>query len=379
MADVRLPKSQHVRLAAIGVIATVLAFFLFRGSGGGGPMDPVDAVPKESFLVGTVDVSELRRSPIYDVVLGKGGAAGGKALGLGAVEDACGFDPFTRIEKLALAIPEKEGERDFGLVARVQVSRDELQTCKRRLDERRGGEPTAAKERGDFVVIEGVSAGSSKGRLAYGKQDLLVVSTGAWFDAILATANGEKPAVRDAKEHADLRRALTSQEGWRLPTAIVTAVLPRTLRDRIRSETAPDAAMIGVLGVSSIGLAVKAGPPGGHVDARIEMVCDSPPECASVDKLIQKKRLDWSKDLALRMVGFGQVIDSLETKQDGARLTVTASANADMLANTIERVLKLKSAEPRRPPLPFAAPPSAMPDRTPDETIRAPDAGRGGG
>lgn len=369
----QLPKSQRVRIAVLGVIATAFAFVLFRGSGESTPLEPVDAVPKESFLVGTVDVSELRRSPVYDVVLGKGGAAGGKALGLGAVEDACGFDPFTRIERLALAIPEKEGERDFGIVARVQVSRDELQTCKRRLDEKRGGEATAPKEQGDFIVIEGVQAGSTKGRLAYGKKDLLVVSTGEWFDAILATANGQKPSVRDAKQHADLRTSLTSREGWRVPTVLVTAILPRSLRDRIRAETGPDAAMAGVLGVSAIGLAVKAGPPGGHVDARIEMICDSADECAAVEKLILKKRLDWSKDLALRMVGFGQVIDSLETKASGARLEVSASANADMLANTIERVLKLKSGSdpPSRPPLPFAAPKKPVPD----ETIRRPDGG----
>lgn len=366
----QLPKSQRVRIAVLGLVATAFAFFLFRGSSGSAPLDPVDAVPKESFLVGTVDVAELRRSPIYDVLLGKSGGAGGKALGLGAVEEACGFDPFTRIERLALAVPEKEGERDIGLVARVQVSSAELATCKQRLDERRGGEAAPAKERGDFVVIDGVQAGGAKGRLAYGKKDLLVVSTGDWFDAILATASGERPSLRAAKEHADLRASLTAREGWRLPTVLVTAILPRALRDRIRGETGPDAAMAGVLGVSAIGLAVKAGPPGGHVDARIEMVCDSAAECASVDKLIQKKRLDWSKDLALRMVGFGQVIDSLETKQDGTRLEVSASANADMLANTIERVMKMKSGQGQRPGLPFAAPKPAVPD----ETIR-PDGG----
>lgn len=377
----RLPKSQHVRLAVLGVIATVLAFFLFRGSAGTTPMDPVDAVPKESFLVGTVDVSELRRSPIYDVLLGKSGAAGGKALGLGAVEEACGFDPFTRIERLAVAVPEKEGERDIGIVGRVQVTRDELQTCKRRLDDKRGGEASAPKERGDFLEIDGVQAGSTKGRLAYGK-DLLVVSTGEWFDAIVATANREKPSVRDAKEHASLRASLTEREGWRVPTVLVTAILPKALRDRIRGESGPDATMIGVLGVSAVGLAVKAGPPGGHVDARIQMVCDSPDECGAVEKLIQKKRLDWSKDLALRMVGFGQVIDSLETKRSGATLEVSASANADMLANTLERVLKLRSGRNEPPPLPFAAPPAAPRatprEGAPDETIPSPRAADGG-
>lgn len=379
-------KSQRARLTAIGLVATGFAYVLFRGSSGGGAsVDPIDAVPKESFLAGTMDVSELRRSPIYDAVLGKSGAAGSKVVGLGALEEACGFDPFTRVEKLAIAVPEKEGVHDFGLVARVHVTGDELSTCKRRLDEKRGGGPSEAKQRGDFVVLEGVSAGGTKGRLAYGKKDLLVVSTGEWFDAILATANREAPSIREAKEHEALRASLTSREGWRMPTLLVTAILPRALRDRIRGEMSAEAdakdgsraAMAGVLGVSAIGLAVKAGRSGGHVDARIEMACDSADACGQVDKLVQKKRLDWSKDLALRMVGFGPIIDSLETKHEGARLEVSASANADMLANTIERVMRLRSRpSPRgteddrpQPPRP-AAPPDA-----PDETLRAPDGG----
>jgi hypothetical protein len=277
-----------------------------------------------------------------------------------------------RIEQLALSVPEKEGEHDYGVVARVKVTRDELQTCKRRLDEKRGsGTPTEVQERGDFVVI-----GTPKGRLAYGSGDLLVVSTGTWFDTILETANGKHATIKEAQEHMALRETLTGKEGWRAPTLVATAILPRTLRDRIKKEMAPeadreekDAIMGAVLGVSAVGVAMRAGPSGGHFDARVVMTCDSQPACELVEKLVLKKRLDWSKNFMLRLGGFGPLIDSLETKVTGSRLEVSATANVDSLANAIDRALR--SAQQERP-----SPPPALPGtRRPDETLKLPDGG----
>lgn len=366
--------SQKVRVALIGAFATGAAFFLFRGASTPTIRDPIDAVPKESFLVGTLDVEELRKSPIYEAIPGmKSGGAG--IGGLASVEEACGFDPVKRIERMALTVPEKEGERDYGIVARVKVSRDELQTCKRRLDEKRGSSAkTEVTERGDFVVID-----TPKGKLGYGSGDLLVVSTGAWFDTIIETANGKHAAVKDAPEHSDLRFALTSREGWRAPTFVATAILPRTLRERIRKEMAPeadreekDAVMGAVLGVSAVGVALRAGPAGGHFDARIVMSCDSQRACELVEKLVLKKRLDWSKNFMYRLAGFGPLIDSLETKVTGSRLEVSATANVDSLANAIDRAVRHSESTPSAPP---ALPGTRRPTPRPDEMSKAPDGG----
>lgn len=372
-------KSQRLRVAVIGLFATTAAFFLFRGASSPTFRDPLDAVPKESFLVASLDVEELRKSPIYEVIPGmKSGGAG--IGGLASVEDACGFDPVKRIERMALTVPEKEGERDYGVVARVKVTRDELQTCKRRLDEKRGSSAnTAITERGDFVVID-----TPKGKLAYGAGDLLVVSSGAWFDAIVETANGKHAAVKDSQEHSDLRFALTSREGWRAPTLVATAILPRSLRERIRKEMAPeadgdakDAVMGAVLGVSAVGVALRAGPAGGHFDARVVMTCDSPRACELVENLVLKKRLDWSKNFMYRLAGFGPLIDSLETKVTGSRLEVSATANVDSLANAIDRAIRHSESALGGAPggAPGSAAGAARPGRTPDETLKLPDGG----
>ncbi len=356
------PPNENVRMALIGVLGAAAAFFMFGGLAGltkTGSSDPLDAIPKSSFMAATLDFAELRRSPLYDAVFGnpKEGDAGGtdpmrRALGVTALTEACGFDPTSRVQKLGLSMPE-EGERgEFGVAARVEVTREELEKCTRSLAEKRGGH-AETHEVGTFVVLEdtGSSDGSAaRPRLAYGRGGLLVVGKGAWFDAMLGAADHRSPGIREATEHLALRTSMTSHDGFRAPTLLVTAMLPRTLRDRLKSEMGAEAGahdssnviMAGVLGVSAVGVAIHAGGTGQSIDASIELVCDSPEGCEAVEKLAQKKRAEWSRDLTLRMVGLGPLLDSFELKREGAHLRATASAGADALASTLERVIKLR-------------------------------------
>jgi hypothetical protein len=386
-------KNENVRMALLGVLGAAAAFFLFGGLSAltrSGTSDPADAIPKASFMAATVDFAELRRSPIYDAVFGKDGAAAGgtdpmrRALGVTALADACGFDPTTRVQKLGVSMPE-EGERgEFGIAARVDVTRDELEKCTRALAEKRGGH-AETHDVGSFVVLEDSASGSGSSpirpRLAYGRGGLLVVGKGTWFDAMLGAADHTRPSLREATEHVALRTSLTSHEGFKSPTLLVTAILPRALRDRLKGEMgaeasshdASSAVMAGVLGVSSVGVAIHAGATGQNVDASIELVCDTAEGCEAVERLAQKKRGEWSRDLALRMVGLGPLLDSLELRRDGARLRATATAGADALAATIERVLKLRARRNAAdgPPGDDARPRAPMPGKPPSETVPA--------
>ena len=383
-------------MVILGAFGTVAAFCMFGGLGGlgkSGPSDPFDAVPKGSFIAATLDFAELRRSPVYEVLFGKeapGADPMRRALGVTALADACGFDPATRVQRVAVSVPEDGDRGEFGVAARVEVSRDELETCTRSLAEKRGGH-AETHDVGTFVVLEDTSAGggaSTRPRLAYGRGGLLVVGKGTWFDAMLGAADRTKPGLRDAPEHIALRSSLTSHDGFRAPTLLATAILPRSLRDRLKGEMnaeagshdASSAIMAGVLGVSAVGVAIHAGGRGQNVDASVELVCDDAAACEAVDKLAQKKRAEWSRDLALRMVGFGPLLDSFAVKREGARLRATASVSADSLASTVERVLKLRARQDARDPRDArdAPPPSPMPNlpKLPDETLRArPDAG----
>jgi hypothetical protein len=393
-------KREYVRIAVLGIGGAAAAFFMFGGLGSlgkSGPTDPFDAIPRSSFIAATVDFAELRRSPVYEAVFGKeapgadGSLAMRRALGVGALADACGFDPTTRVQRIAVSVPEEGDRGEFGVAARVEVTRDELETCTRSLAEKRGGK-AETHDVGSFVVLEdttGAGGGaSSRPRLAYGRGGLLVVGKGTWFDAMLGAADRTKPGLRDATEHIALRTSLTSREGFRSPTVIATAILPRALRDRLKHEMGAEvgsqdtssAIMAGVLGVSALGLAIHAGGTGQNVDASLELVCDSADACEAVDKLAQKKRGEWSRDLSLRMIGFGPLLDSFEVKRDGARLRATASASADALASTIERVMKLRARRGAADGAPAAPPPKERPSERPaDEMMHAkPDGGAGG-
>ncbi|MBX3186036.1 MAG: hypothetical protein KF819_03435 [Labilithrix sp.] len=378
--------SDNMRVASIGAAGTVMAFFVFGGLSSGlfrgamrGPGEPVDAVPKGSFIAVTVDMAELRQSPLHELIAPRSGAqpASGSgplqsALGIGPLAAACGFDPLARVQRLAIAVPE-EGERgEFGLVARVEVTRAELEKCTSALAEKRGAK-SEAREVGSFAVVD---SGGSQAKLGYGSGGLLVVGKGAWFDAMLGAADKTKPGLRDAPEHVAMRASLTSKEGFRSPTLVASIILPRALRERLKGEMgaelgghdAENAMWAGVLDVSSLGVAIRAGGPGQNVDAAVEIVCESAEACDAVDKLVQRKRLEWSKELSLRLVGLGPLIDSLETKRHETRLRATASVDAAGFTSTIERILKLRSRPKDAPP---PSPPPASRDRSPHETIPA--------
>jgi hypothetical protein len=396
------PPNENVRMALIGIVGAAAAFFMFGGLGGlgkTGTNDPLDAIPKASFMAATLDFAELRRSPIYDAVFGnpkEGGPSNAdpmrRALGVTALADACGFDPTSRVQRLGLSMPE-EGERgEFGVAARVEVTRDELEKCTRALAEKRGGH-AETHDVGSFVVLEDSSSatgGSARPRIAYGRGGLLVVGRGTWFDAMLGAADRTKPGLREAAEHVALRASLTRHDGFKSPTLLVTALLPRTLRERLKGEMGAEsgshdsssAIMAGVLGVSAVGVAIHAGGPGQSVDASLELVCDSPEGCEAVEKLAQKKRGEWSRDLSLRMVGLGPLLDSFELKREGAHLRATASAGADALAATIERVMKLRARRsaadgpPNDAPRPRAPLAPGAPAKPTGETLPArPDGG----
>lgn len=374
-------------MALLGVGSAAAAFAVFgglRGIGTSGPSDPLEAIPRSSFIAATVDFAELRRSPIYEAVFGASTQAPGadpmrRALGVGALADACGFDPLARVERFAVSVPEDGDRGEFGVAAKVEVTRDELEKCTRSLAEKRGGH-AETKEVGSFVVLDDASSGSAtRSRLAYSPGGLLVVGKGTWLDAMLGAAERTKPGLRDAPEHVALRASLTSREGFRTPTLVATAILPRSLRERLKGEMGAEigaqdtssAMMAGVLGVSAVGVAIEVGGPGKNVDASVELVCDGPEGCEAVERLVQKKRKEWSGDLSLRMVGFGPLLDSFEIKREGTRLRATASASSEALAATLDRVMKLRARHAA--PAPPGPPPFPPRDKRPDERVPARD------
>jgi hypothetical protein len=383
-----------VKIALIAIFASVASFGVFGGFssvGRSGSSEPGDAIPKTSFLAATVDVAALRRSPVYELLWGadgksvdgpRPGIVSPARLGLTFLTEACGFDPTTRVNKLSVAVPEEGNRGEFGLSAKIELSRAELETCANAIAAKRGHKATT-RQVGSFIVLDDVreKAGVSS-HLAYGAGGLLVAGTGPWFDRMLSAADGVSPRIEAAVEHASLRASLTTEPEFNHPIFLATAVLPRSLRDRLLSELEKEgntraarddakATMSGVLGVAAVGIAMSGFEAGKNIEARAELVCDDAIACEAVEKFALRKRKEWAGELALRLVGFGPVLDSIEVRRDGVRVRVKASASTNALTTTLERLIKLRGSGED------GLPPARAPEKRPpldDEPLRAKDA-----
>lgn len=338
-------------LLIAGVVA--VGFWLGRRKPSAGVLT---AVPADAWLVATIDVAALRASPLAQPLLG-GGDAGGRAgaviLGLGTLTDACGFDPVTRIDQVVLCSPEGGERGDFGVAFAGRFTRDELTQCAGKLTRARGGSPLTTT-RGEFAILED-KADNAHTRFAYREGGPFLVGRGAWLDAMIDAAEGKAP--RERPEHAALRQALAPKPGQAphaVPAVEVTALLPTSVRDRLRGELGAELgnegerAYASVLAVASAGFAVATGGPGSTTEIAVELHCDGSDACAEVKTLIERKRLGFSRDLGLRLVGLGPLLDSLTVAVQGPSLSAAARAPTDDLARALERVFDYR--RPRHAP-----------------------------
>jgi len=345
------------------LIAGVVAGGFWLGRRNRAPVNVLSAVPADAWLVASVDVAALRASPVAQPLLGGGdagssaskGSASAVVPGLGTLTDACGFDPVTRIDQIVLCSPEGGERGDFGVALTGRFTRDELTQCADKISRARGGKPETSR-RGSFVILED-QADTAHTRFAYREGGPFLVGRGAWLDAMIDAAEAAVPPERP--EHEALRQSLAPKPGEAARSVVVTALLPATVRDRLRAELGAELGSDGerayasVLAVASAGFALGTAGPGSTTDLAATLRCDSADACAEVKTLIERKRLGFSRDLGLRLVGVGPLIDSLVVMAQGQSLSATAHAPTDDLARAARRVLDFRAApRPRQVPVP---------------------------
>ncbi len=371
-------------LLAVAVLASI-GLYLAQPQGGLARGGILGAIPRDAFLVVTIDVEALRVSPLAVPLLGGDST---KLLGVGALAETCGFDPLTRVKELALAVPEGGDHGDFGLLAMGDLRQAELLDCAQKVIVARGGHPKMGK-RGTFTTVEDDDdPGGAKPRIALREGGPLLVGRGAWLQSMIDAAEGKIPSVRAGSPHLALREALTAhRDGKPARSIIATAVLPKSLRERLKremgaeigaAEPGSNVAMGGVLSVETAGVAITAGAAGQESEAAAELRCESTEACDEVKKLILKKRLGFSQDFGARLIGLGPLIDSLVVETNATALTASAHAPTEDVAKALDRVLKLRNERPRpAPPAPSGAPPPQLAPSAPSpsgsgERIAAP-------
>jgi len=93
-------------------------------------------------------------------------------------------------------------------------------------------------------------------------------------------------------------------------------------------------------------------------DAAAELRCETPDSCALVKGLLERKRLTFSKELGVRLIGLGPLLDSLQLEVDaqGTTLRATARASTDELSRAVKRVLDFRSdSKDKSPAAPSAS------------------------
>jgi hypothetical protein len=322
------------RNALLLALVVGLALGGFLATNTGPARGPLDAVPEGSFLVVHVDVAGLSASPLGSEL----GALGD--LGLVDVREKCGLDPLAHVREVAVVVPEDTD--DYGVAARTDLSPEALGECARKLADARGVTGHAVKH-GSFTVLEPEGRGAlASGRLAMQGGGLVLVGRGPWLDRMMDAADHGGPGGKDP--HAGLRKAV-APDGK--STAVGTALLPASLRDRLKREMAAESpgdasnvAMEGVLDVSEVGLAVFAGTKGGRARFAAELRCGSEAGCSEVARLVERKRAGWAKDLRVRFLGAGPLVQALRVEARGAKVFVSAEVGADELAGIAGRLLE---------------------------------------
>jgi hypothetical protein len=409
-STLRMPRLWQLgALAGLAVLAVAAVVVLRGRSARTAPQGSLLlAAPADSWLIATLDVAAA--APLLEPLLGdEGVATATRAAGLGLLSEACGFEPLQRVREVLIAAPEGGERGDFGVAFSADLTMDELSTCARKAIEARGGKP-GATTRGGFTVIgddslaeglagdargggagaapgevaeggEGASDAPSRGegrsevRLAYRGGGPFLVGRGSWVNAMIDAVEGRGPRAQPA--HESLRRSMLGDAAPR--ALVITALLPKALRDRIRAESAGAApagaaapapatpagaareAFVGVLGVEEAGAVVTT--TSSATELEVELRCETDEACVDVKGLLGRVRLALSGNLAVRLFGLGALVDGLTIDDSNPReLVIKTRDSTQELARALRGVASGGFSRPAVPeptsfPLPVPPPP----------------------
>jgi hypothetical protein len=322
----------------------------------------LDAVPSGALLVATADLTALRASPVGAAFLREGR----EIPGLGKVRDVCGFDPMDTLTEVAVAIPAAGDAGEFGLVAAGPVDDEALVGCASRVIDARGGHAVTTAV-GSFRSVRDATLSITGGEIAVRRGGPLLLGAGAYLRAMIDAADGRSPTIRSSTAHAFLAREVG--EASARVTVVLTPEQRRTLAEELESGGAagsPAAAVrAGALGVK-LGQVVS-------LDAVVS--CENATACAELARALGEARDARARELAVRLVGFGALLEQVKITADGGIVHARVELPADQAARLAERLVALRGM---RHPMPGPDSPAPQPDeilRLDAGARRAPAAG----
>jgi hypothetical protein len=332
-----------VLLALVLLLGVAGAFFVAPA---GREEAAVEAVPSGAFLVITLDLTRLRASPLaHDL---------GDLREVSDVATLCGFDPLAHARAVAIGVPEKP-DGVFGLAITNDLSRDDLARCAERVMSARSA-TASITQHGSWTVVEQKGLlEANRPKIAYRDGAPLLVGRGDYLRTMQAAVDGETTRAVDGPKHASLRKRATARGG---PDTVLvaTALLPQSVRDRIRDEMSDEAGsseskrktMAAILSVSAVSVSLAS--QGENLDVFAELDCETADTCATVRDFLDRKRKSVADQPGARFVGIGALLDALRIEARGTSLVLSLAAPETEVVRAVRAAFSAAYAPPAPPP-----------------------------
>jgi hypothetical protein len=278
-------------------------------------LELADAIPVDTTVLVTVDLSKLRSTPFGESLLGRDR----QVEGVGRLRELCGFDPLELVRDLAVVVPSRQ-DADFAVIGVGAFAAEPIVDCASKLIERRGGQPLRSSL-GSFVTVRDASSSDGAGELAV-RSGMVLLGGGAYLRTLVDTADGRLPRMERGGAHAELRSALASEL-----TAAATIVLTPAQREVIREELAESSSAIprtlGRVRAAAIGLRLE----GETLHTMATVAADDDASAEALLELVGALRNEAANSPAAAVLGTAELLRRarLERRGQGVHASVEAT------------------------------------------------------
>jgi hypothetical protein len=332
-----------------------LFWVLRKGRASNASGDPLAVIPDGAMLILSARLDQLRSSPLGAPLVREGR----ELPGVGKIADLCGFDPVTKLERIAIAVPEGHtGERrdsddddELGVAATGPLDARSIVNCATRIIEQRGGH-ASTEQRGAFIVIHQADGGHL-GQIAIRDGGPVLLGDGPYFRAMLEAAELPPPRPISNARHRALRDHIGADGA-----VTVTALFSDVARERARAEGVP----LSWTRVGAAALSLSLAP---RVRVQAELTCDDREACDALAAEIQV----WQKRQRpgfLAMMGLSGVIDRLVVTAHDGVVGARAELGMDEAVSMMDRLAAIRSRSPAGPPAANRTPPDEVVRPSPD-------------
>jgi hypothetical protein len=303
----------------------------------------VSAIPAGAFLIVTLDLQKTRESPI--------GAELSSIDPISEVSQECGFDPLAHVRTLAIGVPEKP-DGVYGVALTHDLPEDDLGKCAQRMMSLRSETPRFT-QKGSWTTLEqeGVLAEATRPKIAWRSGSPLLIARGDYLATMQAALDGTAPRADTESQHVALRKVATERARGSV-LLVATAVLPKSIRDKIKDEMEGETeqqkttTMNAILAVRALALSVSS--EGDTVHLFVELECENDGACATVRDFLDRKRKAIAAEPAARFAGVGAILDGARLDAHGPSLGVELSAPEPEMARAARAVLGAAFAPHKR-------------------------------